>query len=102
MIDPASRNELLVRALREPGVAAVLFDVVIGHGAHSDPGGEIAQVLAGMGERKAVAVASLCGTEDDPQVYSAQVKKLVAAGVAVAPANALAAGMALRAARRGF
>ena len=27
---------------------------------------EIAQVLAGMGERKAVAVASLCGTEDDP------------------------------------
>jgi len=98
MIDPASRNELLVRALREPGVAVVLFDVVIGHGAHSDPGGEIAQVLAGMGERKAVAVASLCGTEDDPQVYSAQVKKLVAAGVA----NALAAGMALRAARRGF
>jgi FdrA protein len=102
MIDPASRNELLVRALREPGVAAVLFDVVIGHGAHSDPGGEIARALAGMGERKAVAVASVCGTEDDPQVYSAQVEKLVAAGVAVAPANALAAGMALRVARRGF
>ena len=40
-------------------------------------------------------VASVCGTEDDPQVYSAQVEALRKAGIIVAPSNAHAAELAL-------
>jgi len=47
-----------------------------------------------------VIVASVCGTEADPQVYSAQVSKLEAAGVVVAPSNARAAEFALALSRR--
>ena len=45
MIDPSSRLELL-RAGREPDVAVVLMDVVLGHGAHEDPAGQLAPVCA--------------------------------------------------------
>ena len=39
MIDPAARIELLRAHAAEPDVAAVLLDVVLGHGAHPDPSG---------------------------------------------------------------
>jgi hypothetical protein len=41
----------------------------------------------------------VCGTEADPQVYSRQVRTLESAGVIVAPSNAHAAELALRALR---
>ena len=100
MIDPMKRNELLARSLSDPGVAAVLVDVVIGHGAHADPGGELAEAIMSADESKAVVIASVCGTEEDPQVHSEQVKKLESAGVLVFSSNALAAEMALRISRR--
>ena len=42
-------------------------------------------------------IASVTGTEGDPQVYSRQVKTLKAAGVTVAASNAQAARLAARA-----
>ncbi len=100
MIDPAIRNERLTRVLAEPGVAVVLLDVVIGHGAHDDPAGAVVAALAGAATGGPVVVASVCGTEGDPQVYSAQVRVLADAGVIVAPSNAQAAEIALRISRR--
>ena len=41
-------------------------------------------------------IASVTGTESDPQVRSAQVRKLMEAGVVVAPSNAGAATLALQ------
>ena len=91
MIEPELRNEHLVRALREKGVGVVLLDVVIGYGAHLDPAGLIADAVGKFKGRKPVVIASVTGTEADPQVYSRQVKTLRAAGVIVAASNAAAA-----------
>ncbi len=100
MIDPSLRNEILARTLSEPDVSAVLLDVVIGHGSNVDPAGDLADAVAGIVDRNAFLVASVCGTEEDPQKYSDQVEKLKGAGVAVASSNARAAELALSISRR--
>jgi len=91
MIEPELRNEYLAKALREKEVGIILLDVVIGYGAHADPAGLLAGLL--KGNRKLV-IASVTGTEGDPQVYSRQVKILRDAGVVVAQSNAQAARIA--------
>ena len=87
MIDPATRREMLTEVLTDAATDVLLVDIVLGYGVHADPAGEfIAAVSAGS---KALSIiASVCGTEDDPQVYSEQVKKLETASVVVAPSNA--------------
>ncbi len=100
MIDPSIRNEILAQTLSEPDVAAVLLDLVIGHGSNEDPAGDLADAVAGIADRNALLVASVCGTEEDPQKYSDQVEKLKGAGVAVASSNARAAELALTLSRR--
>jgi len=91
MIEPELRNEHIARAAADPAVGVLLFDVVLGYGAHPDPAGVLVQAL--QGARK-VAIASVTGTEQDPQGYSRQVALLRAAGVHVAPSNAHAAMLA--------
>jgi FdrA protein len=86
MIEPEIRNDHLADALADPAVAVVLLDVVLGYGSHPDPAG----VLLEKRIAKTV-VASVIGTERDPQIRSQQVAKLRAAGVLVAPSNAHAA-----------
>ncbi len=91
MIEPALRDEHLVKALKDPKVGVLLLDVVIGYGAHADPAGLIAAAVKGT---KKLVIASVTGTERDPQVYSRQVKILEDAGVIVAESNAQAARIA--------
>jgi FdrA protein len=91
MIEPELRSEHLERALKDKAVGVVLLDVVIGYGAHADPAGLIADIV--RNSEKPV-VASVTGTEGDPQVYSRQVKTLRDAGVVVADSNAAAARLA--------
>ncbi len=100
MIDPAARSESLRRSVAAPDTAAVLVDVVIGFGAHANPADAVAGALAGAPEERAAVVASVCGTEEDPQIYSAQIRTLEEAGVIVAPSNARATEIALELSRR--
>ncbi|MFC1491495.1 oxidoreductase, partial [Nitrospinota bacterium] len=100
MIDPSVRNEQLVQVLSKVEVRAVLLDVVLGYGAHQDPAGALVSALAEVKDRRAVVVASVCGTEEDPQVYSEQVEKLEGADVIVASSNAHAAELALQITQR--
>jgi FdrA protein len=95
MIEPAVRDEVLKRALRDDGLGAVLIDVVIGTGAHADPAGHLASVLGDAPPGGPVIIASVTGTEEDPQVRSRQVATLERIGVVVAPSNAEAASWAL-------
>jgi FdrA protein len=97
MIDPALRNEHVERALEDRTAGVVLLDVVIGYGAHADPAGLLVEVLKKK-SRNTVVIASVTGTEGDPQVYSRQVRILRAAGVIVAESNAAAARLAALAA----
>jgi len=88
MIDPEIRNAHVGAAAADPAVGVILLDVVLGYGAHADPAGILPKVSA------KTVVASVTGTDDDPQVRSRQVAKLREAGVLVAPSNAQAAELA--------
>jgi FdrA protein len=94
MIDPELRNELLAKTLADPAVAVVLLDVVIGYGAHADPAGLVAQVVQSAAKDRPVVIASITGTDADPQGYSRQAARLAACGVLVTASNARAAALA--------
>jgi succinyl-CoA synthetase alpha subunit len=100
MIDPRLRNEMIVATAADPSIAVLLVDVVIGYGAHHDPAGaivpaiEAARERAAEGGRHLVVVASVCGTEADPQRRSAQERRLAASGVVLGASNARAASLA--------
>jgi FdrA protein len=95
MIDPTVRDEELTKALADPTLAVILLDVVIGFGAHPDPAGTIVRVVAAAGTERPIVVASVTGTDDDPQDRRKQMAKLVDGGIVVAPTNADAATLAL-------
>ncbi len=90
MIEPELRNDHVAAALADAQVGVILVDVVLGYGAHPDPAGVLIQAIEG----KKTFVASVTGTEQDPQGWSRQAAKLRAAGVLVAPSNAHAAELA--------
>ncbi len=100
MIDNDLRVRRLLQEARDPETAVIVLDVVIGYGAHSDPGGVLAEAvkqakaLAAAEGRDLPLVASVTGTEQDPQRLSQTVEKLGAAGVIVCPSNAAAARLA--------
>jgi succinyl-CoA synthetase alpha subunit len=106
MIDGAFRRAWIAREARDPATAVLLLDVVLGHGAHRDPAGEILPAVRHAREERhregdhLVAVASVCGTDADPQNRGAQVRALEAAGVIVMPSNAQAARLAAHIASR--
>ncbi|MBX9591851.1 MAG: acyl-CoA synthetase FdrA [Hyphomonadaceae bacterium] len=100
MIDPTLRNDMLGGALTDGRTAVILLDVVIGYGAHDDPAGELIAHLPPAKARQAILIASVCGTQEDPQSYSRQVQVLQEGGVVVAPSNAHAAELAIEVARR--
>lgn len=98
MIDPRLRSERIKKEVADPQTAVVLLDCVLGYGSHDDPAGEIVKAIneanQSLSGRDVAYVASVTGTESDPQVRSRQVAKLEAAGVVVLPNNAQAAQVA--------
>lgn len=98
MIDPSVRDGALLDALASEQTAVILLDVVIGYGSHHDPAGHLVALLDRQPKSSRPAIiASVTGTDADPQNRSSQVAKLEAAGVHVAPTNAEAAAWALTA-----
>jgi len=79
----------------------VLFlDIVLGYGVHPDPAGAAVEAieesrtwLQGR-DREVIFIASVCGTEGDPQKVRRQELQLTNAGVIVAPTNAAASRLA--------
>jgi len=97
MIDPEIRHEPLAAALMDPDVGLILIDIVIGYGAHPNPAGQLVDMLSSMrGENDPTIIASVTGTEQDPQVLSNQIQKLQSSGIDVAESNADAAVAALK------
>ncbi len=96
MIDHRLRNERLLEEASDPEVAVILLDVVLGYGSHPDPAAEMVPVLrkaTGKG-RAPVFVASVCGTDEDPQGLKRQEAALREAGVLLADSNARAVKLA--------
>ncbi|MDF2977451.1 MAG: hypothetical protein K0S40_2179 [Actinomycetospora sp.] len=101
MIDPEARLEHLREQGRDPEVAVIVLDVVLGYGAHPDPAGELApvcaEILAAGGPRVVVYVL---GTEQDPQGFERQRRAFRDAGCVVTETAARASLAAAAIARR--
>jgi len=97
MIDNDLRIRRLLQEASDPEVAVILLDVVIGYGAHPDPAAELGAAImdakkhASEAGRELHVVASVTGTEQDPQGYKHTVASLERAGVIVCSCNAAAA-----------
>lgn len=101
MIDPGLRRAQITDAGNDPRVAVLLLDIVLGYGAASDPAGDLADVIiaarthARLEGRPLLVLASICGTDLDPQGADAQRKTLTDAGVVILPTSAHAAEAAV-------
>lgn len=97
MIDYRVRIERLLHEARDPTVAVILLDVVLGYGAHPDPAGELGPAIrearrhAASDGRQLIVITSVCGTERDPQELRRQEQELRDAGSIVLVSNAQAA-----------
>jgi FdrA protein len=96
MVDLEVRTGMLERAADDERVGCVLLDVVLGFASHLDPAGGIADAVRRT-SANAIVIAHVCGTPDDPQDSDRQAATLRDAGAIVAPSNAAAARLALRA-----
>jgi succinyl-CoA synthetase alpha subunit len=97
MIDSSQRRERVLAEARDPGVAVLLLDFILGFNASADPAGELIPAITQAKEevrRKGgflCVVASVCGTEEDSQVFSQQVKWLEGTGAVVFSSSAQSA-----------
>jgi len=94
MIDQSLRLERLAAEAADPAVAAVLLDVVLGHGAHPDPAAELGPAIATARASGVAVVVSLIGAVSDPQGLALQAAALQVAGADVFASNAAAARFA--------
>jgi FdrA protein len=97
MIDNDLRIRRLLQEARDPDVAVIMLDVVLGYGAHPDPAAELSAAaaeglrLASSEGRHLLFVASVTGTDEDPQDLSRTISTLEHAGVVVCDSNSEAA-----------
>jgi len=100
MIDNDLRMRRILTEAADPSVAVIMLDVVIGYGAHPDPAAELteairkASALAKAANRELIFVASVTGTEQDPQGLTRTTEILQGSGVYVMKSNAMASRLA--------
>ncbi|MFC2078749.1 acyl-CoA synthetase FdrA [Candidatus Bipolaricaulota bacterium] len=101
MIDATQRRKHIGDEARDSEVGVLLLDIVLGYNASPDPAGDLAEAIvdakhsATEAGRHLTVVASICGTDLDPQGLEAQEQILQAAGAIVFPSNAQASQFAL-------
>jgi len=97
MFDGTMRKQRILAEGRDPQVAILLLDFILGYNASMDLVGELLEAII---EEKQLAqkrggaltvVASICGTDDDPQDLSLQTGMLKESDVIVFRSNAKAA-----------
>ena len=98
---PMIDNDLRIRRIHQeaadPETAVIILDVVIGYGAHPDPASELGAEIAEAQKNAADAgrtvhfIASVTGTEQDPQGLQHTIETLKRFGVVVCDSNAAAA-----------
>ncbi|PSU30535.1 acyl-CoA synthetase FdrA [Photobacterium lutimaris] len=86
MIDPTTRTLEIEKRAVEESVGVLLLDVVIGYGATADPAAALIDAVESVKSKRQSplhVIATVTGTQDDPQQRSKQIDTLVDAGVAV-------------------
>ncbi len=96
MIDGSQRALRIIKEAQDPQVGILLIDFILGYNSSMDPVGELivaiqkAQKIAQKRGDSLLVVASICGTEGDPQDLALQTKMLKDCGVVVFNGNAQA------------
>jgi FdrA protein len=102
MIDGTMRKRRILAESHNPQMAVLYLDFILGYNASMDPVGELVDAIR---EAKRISrqrggalmvLASICGTEADPQDLKLQEKMLREAGVLVYRSNAQAAAACCR------
>lgn len=96
MIDGRQRSRRIIAEAKDPTVAVILLDFILGYNSSMDPVNDLlpaihtAQQIAAQRGTKIVFAASITGTELDPQGFESQEKALWDAGVKTFQSNAAA------------
>jgi len=96
MIDFSLRNRRIIEEAKDPETAVILLDVVLGYGSNMTPAEELVPVIAEANSiakkdnRDIIFVASVTGTEHDPQNRRYVTEELSKLDVVVMPSNAAA------------
>ena len=99
-IDPAPRIERFRQEAADPDTAVILMDILLGYSLCEDPAGMLVDVIQqGKAEaesqgRYLCVIASICGSDLDPQNYEVQKKILEDCGVLVMENNGEASRLA--------
>ncbi len=105
MIDASLRRKRLEREGKDPTVAVILLDFILGAVSSPDPVGDMLDAIRNIqdearGRRGHLCVvASVCGTDEDKQGLESQKAALAGAGVLVFPSGAQAASFCREAAQ---
>lgn len=96
MIDGTLRKQRILAEAQDPETAVLLLDFILGYNASMEPVAELldaileAKRVVGNRGGKLTVVASICGTDGDPQILDLQVNLLKDAGVFVFQSNSKA------------
>lgn len=106
MIDPGLRLERIRAEGHDPSTAILLLDFILGWNASPDPCGDLVPAIRDL-QNSAKArshvipiVASITGTDGDPQSREKQAEILRAEGILVAPSSTAAARLTVEYVRR--
>jgi succinyl-CoA synthetase alpha subunit len=97
MIDGSLRNNRILAESLDPQVAVIFLDFILGYNASSDPAGELLNAISQAQQNAAnrgshlTIVASICGTDGDPQDLNLQSQMLKDQDVYVFNSNSKAA-----------
>jgi FdrA protein len=98
MIDGTLRRKRLEQEARDPSVAVVLLDFVLGSIASPDPVGDLLATVRSIRANGICVAASVCGTNEDRQSLEMQERSLKDAGALVFASSAQAASFCREAA----
>lgn len=98
MIDPEVRVKKIKEYAQDASTGILLVDIVLGYGAHEDMVGALLPAIKDAQELnpELQVVATVVGTDKDPQNYQEAVQRLLEQHVLVAESNAKAVQLALR------
>ncbi|MCW9718124.1 acyl-CoA synthetase FdrA [Avibacterium sp. 21-599] len=97
MIDPSTRTDQIL-ALKDDSFGILLVDVVLGYGSCADPAKAVIEAVTSLRKQKTepfVVIATVTGTDQDPQNRQAQIQALEAEDIIVANSVQEAVDMAL-------
>lgn len=100
-IDPTARVNRFIKEARDKETSVIYLDFLLGYALHPDPASVMAKAITEEKERakkegrNLVVIATICGSDLDPQDFNKQAKILKDAGVILFDTNFIAAKYAL-------